>query len=766
MDHLPNIENPAYPLDQVPFLATDPADEYGGPSFDDFPTSKGLVLGKQLGEDHDDWALYYATSSHDCTLKTPAQAACFIQSWLFFGPLLEVFSVLGFDVQVADFVGQRDEVQLCTTAGLCKLIKRWAEAESGSSNVQAKTARGEKIREILQKADACVAGNLEHDRYKTRWALSEVVFLSIQLLLEALLHAWGMIYPDGPVPMTTGPGIWAGLAGTRMQAQGWCTSEIAMMENSFSATGRYFASRLSRQVVKKPHNQCNESKCLASQVDKAAYLTQHVNSGCDCAHDEVDVEQIRRILDSGSVPVIRIHTVEDQDTPIRLDVQGSGKYVAFSHVWAQGLGNATANSLPTCQLSRLRLLAQDLAGSAGEVAQNDDSVLVWIDTLCVPLGEGRKQALKMMGQTYSKASHVLVLDQELYGQTYNCSLEEICIRLFLCPWSRRLWTFKEGFLARSRLFVQFKEGAKPFPDLSRHNDETTWLSPLLFHSLSAAWSVLPRISRGSSDATTKEILRVVTDACRYRTTSWLPDETFCLAETAGLAVESILRHDTPDGRMKAFLLQCRHIPADVVFFPGPKLQDAGFRWAPSTFLYPLPTGTIFGGSREGICSQEGLTASWPSYSLRFPADFSYQDAESYYFRCDEKEEWITIDPRESLDQGPPIEAEAEASPPTRRLDKYRRLRLVPQCVLILSGTEGYVHDGAIISATSVREQGGGGGGSGSGSGLDLTAQFVLNVVVVVHPNREFESHLGRFDPARAIGIEGNALGDGTTWCIS
>jgi hypothetical protein len=379
MDHLPKIKNPAYPLDDVLFFVPDPADQYNGPSLLKFPKCKGLILGKQLGEgDYDNWTLYPIPGC-DSIPGTITQKASFIQAWLFFGPLLEVFWILDFEVQITDFVRERDGTQLITTSRLKDLTTRWAEAENGAAGPEAKEMRSEQIREILQTADVLVLRNLcIRNLYKTRWSLSEAVLVSIQLLLEALLHAWGTIYPEGSdmIVIDTGGGIWAELAETRMRARGWCTSEIEIMEQKFSATGRYFASRLSRRVLKKPHDYCDKAKCVASQVDKASYVTRHVDPDYNCSHVPIDVDRVKRILDDGKNPVIRIHPSENQGESVQLTVEASGNYVAISHVWAQGLGNSKANSLPTCQLSRLRLLALGLIRSAGELAQQDDSVLI------------------------------------------------------------------------------------------------------------------------------------------------------------------------------------------------------------------------------------------------------------------------------------------------------------------------------------------------------------------------------------------------------
>lgn len=39
-----------------------------------------------------------------------------------------------------------------------------------------------------------------------------------------------------------------------------------------------------------------------------------------------------------------------------------------------------------------------------------------------------------------------------------------------------------------------------------------------------------------------------------------------------------------EDRMKAFLLMVRYMPHDIIFFDGPKLSSAPYRWAPATLM--------------------------------------------------------------------------------------------------------------------------------------------------------------------------------------
>jgi hypothetical protein len=69
------------------------------------------------------------------------------------------------------------------------------------------------------------------------------------------------------------------------------------------------------------------------------------------------------------------------------------------------------------------------------------------------------KAMNHLRKPYIEANHVLVLDSYLYTQdSTKLSPLEIWTRILCCSWSRRLWTFQEGRLARN-LWYQFADKA-------------------------------------------------------------------------------------------------------------------------------------------------------------------------------------------------------------------------------------------------------------------------------------------------------------------
>jgi hypothetical protein len=144
------------------------------------------------------------------------------------------------------------------------------------------------------------------------------------------------------------------------------------------------------------------------------------------------------------------------------------------------------NALPLCQFGRTwRLVAEVYGGPETEL------VAFWIDTMCVPLEppQVKKKAIARMKDVYRSAHTVLVLDEELQqtrcpfppsllvgaaarneGQSDHTAdpasegnsvkMRELFIRLFVSPWSHRLWTLQEAALSKNSL-IRFADVSLP-----------------------------------------------------------------------------------------------------------------------------------------------------------------------------------------------------------------------------------------------------------------------------------------------------------------
>jgi hypothetical protein len=222
-------------------------------------------------------------------------------------------------------------------------------------------------------------------------------------------------------------------ADDELVGQGWCPSDVGR----FSDTSlHYFILRAYALQMVRPsinnraevvHSKCTLIECAGNYIDKDTYKTKHVRPDCNCEHVGPDIEAVKKILRKGGTPLVRIPTSKD-NTALKLDAvqdHPGRRYVAISHVWSDGLGNAGGNSLPLCQLKMLQKQGRDaidlspaflpaadnpiiasatvLQHWAGGIAQlTDQSTLVWIDTLCVPRErETRNLAIKGMKKAYA-----------------------------------------------------------------------------------------------------------------------------------------------------------------------------------------------------------------------------------------------------------------------------------------------------------------------------------------------------------------------------
>ena len=141
-----------------------------------------------------------------------------------------------------------------------------------------------------------------------------------------------------------------------MQEHGWCPSQLALLlPRTCPVQLVYFLTGLSLPDVPGRHLACDQHKCTAHQINPDKYKTRHFTANCDCKHWATDVSTIDSILKDGRLPLLCIiprHPLTDLTVEI-VASEPSSRYVALSHVWADGLGNPTENALPRCQLRYL-----------------------------------------------------------------------------------------------------------------------------------------------------------------------------------------------------------------------------------------------------------------------------------------------------------------------------------------------------------------------------------------------------------------------------
>ncbi|KAF4545445.1 Het domain protein [Lasiodiplodia theobromae] len=564
MDHIPIPKDPARPTPRVRYYCTA---EYDNSDFLTYPARIGWSEAELFNQQT--W-----THLDQPGKRTSAEAAAFLQQWLFFGLLRaffgDAFKPSDFVVSEADQDGRRTTHYINSTP-----LPHLLRASNGSYYTR------------LAHLDRCVARAHALYMFVIYFGkkLDPYLLLSLGLLGRSAcgwLHLGTQSVGFWPAPTfkeDVFPPGWDGahdVLSYEMAEAGWCRRRIKLSAALLDLGSAYFASQLKGgdDGPGQDHGRCSASKCEAFNIVKGSYRSVHTES-ChrECGFLAVDVEELESIILDGKVPLI---DVDDEGGGISL-LRGDATtdYVAISHVWSDGLGNPQRNAMPRCQVEEInRLVAETFA--------NEDSrrrVPFWMDTLCCPTipGKAKKMALTQMRNIYHQAERVLVLDAGLRSvEREGRSVEELAYRVYLSTWASRLWTLQEGRLAQL-LFVQFADGVFDFRNVVLGANSTVDMA----YVVESVWKPWKTVQDGSHD--TRMQLTTACAALHTRSTSFKHDEALCLGSLVGADMGPIVEAE-PDARMKAFWSTMTQVPRDLLFWTEPRLTHPGLRWAPKSFL--------------------------------------------------------------------------------------------------------------------------------------------------------------------------------------
>lgn len=617
MDHLPLPWDPILPLTEVPYLCIEPYDTMI--PFLEYPRRKGRpYMTPSVGE-----APY---GTHEKLFPTPTRdLESFFQTWLFFGLLAELLSGL-FNHEAFVSKSERDGSLVISTKQLQSLT------EQRFQSVRALDKPTQKV--IYLHAVQCIDLAL-----RTLSAagphFSPIVKNSIASVAELVGNAVDIAHL-GTFPGSVRcrrPGtnnFYTEVMKAAMVVANWCPNDIARLTDKFSTTQLlYFYSKMKKPQGVANHQKCTTKVCLAHSMSLSQYRTRHCEACTDeikCKDVSIDHQPVVDILRSGALPLLRITNKENEPSKVTVGLSSSGTepahYVAISHVWADGLGNSEANSLPNCQLARLGRMLDPFA-------EDGRRPLVWLDTLCCPVDpEAKNLALLQMRRTYAQANKTLILDSALYNyDSQGLSAAELHARILTCGWMRRLWTLQESALT-SDPWVQFQDGplnlTPMFDRLRKLHDENLNYRRLV----QDMWldSKPLTLSQYYSPAGVPE-LWLLDRALSHRNTTVALDEALCIATLMNLDVSKILPLSGEDDRMcKVWDLLATankgSLPRKMIFLDGVKLKRRGYRWAPSTLLPPgerylnPQSRTFRWRGPQGKPTPEGLMAEYPSYRFR------------------------------------------------------------------------------------------------------------------------------------------------------
>ncbi|KAL8794202.1 MAG: hypothetical protein Q9195_003270 [Heterodermia aff. obscurata] len=407
---------------------------------------------------------------------------------------------------------------------------------------------------------------------------------------------------------------------------GWCPS-IAAAYATKQTDVQCYAATLEPPQVKKDHTRCSARKCQGNQVDEEDYQVKHESNDCTCEEAKPLLEKVVGIIQRGGITLLTLPKELWSHTPAEaqfahggelktIEYQPDMQYVAISHVWKDGLGNPVQNSLPSCQIRRLRKIVREMYADKSERGKRHDAVMIkfqdaknpnenvhyldelppiWMDTLCVPvqreLKRVRAQAIGSLADVYRQSHKVLVLDEELQQISLDklswkkplTDRVEAMFRFAMSSWNSRLWTLQEGLLGND-IYLLLNDGVLRTKDLFFRMSIVAH-SEALHNINDEGLSLLTSICfHGREPESSKELaLGRMILSLRNRQTSRNSDETICLSSTIG-GNPSELANTTPKYRMQKYLQSLEGIPPATLFMGEPRLCEPGFRWAPTSFL--------------------------------------------------------------------------------------------------------------------------------------------------------------------------------------
>lgn len=628
MDHLPCPASAiAREKTLVPFVCQE---KYDGGSFMTYPSRTGslpdlYLVGLFPGQ--------FPYSHQEQLASLPKrELESFYQTWLFFGLLHEI---LGSLYVPEDFICMCEDrhgyTRAVSTSKLITVLEKWI------ARIQANTANPPVAYAHVARCLCMIHAAL--DVQTLRYNFDPNIKLSLASVGQTFAYAANKAFDiDHATQNDKCPKPWCSLIDDdywkgRFLARGWCMTEVKLiLDNTLSLQTRHFLACLDKRDPKQRHQGCDIRQCMVYQNDLGAYQTKHVSKECDCEELSIDSDALYTILRSKALPLIRVRRAQTLGE-LSVDIVASrptSRYVALSHVWADGLGNPYANALPRCQLSYIGRIIKELDTVArypaipgpeldgkevevrGEEGDGGEELLLWCDTLCCPVQpeEAKHLALEYMYKTYRGATHVLVLDASL--RRYNVEtfdIDEVSMTISMSPWMRRLWTLQEGALpaATHRLWFQLTHKAVGLREL-RVNARDKYFSSLGRRGL--AGDMLRRLGsffniflKDSSTHPRADLTKVM-EALHHRSVSILSDEPLLIGNLVGLDAAQILSGgdgavDRRINRLWRLMPSAVHgIPSDLLFRVGPRLAEPGLRWAPATLLVDNDVNIIIQSSKK------------------------------------------------------------------------------------------------------------------------------------------------------------------------
>lgn len=590
------------------------------------------------------WTVSECANPATVILGDPPRALQMLQSWLLFGTL-ESMIMIRFESQASvelELKGFHCWRRLTPDGAMIdfRILTGFAEAwdtryiaMSGLSydvqreNYEHTMRDAHKLTHHLVQ----IRDDHSHDNTIDEYSLEKLdsIIECTRLLLEALGNAAPHVLVKERALFWTLTANSKDLLRARYAANGWCPStfeQLRRVSGSFSFVS-YASFFQATDADETKHNYCNESKCIANNIllpDECA--PKHTTDCCGCKNLAGPIEDIVRLTRGPNYPLLdlavllasqatrfRNHPAMIESHCIVSYVPGV-QYVAFSHVWSDGLMGTAEIGLPACQIGRLFNYATSFGTS-----------LIWLDALLIPEErQTRKLAITKMSNVYRNASVTAVLDAGLASSSAEDLTVKACLmKIMTSAWYKRLWTLQEAILS-SNLAILFEEGFALLPDLLKKATE----SPQNFEKehYDPVHMVILREIRQLSGLHLKNLdVGKVSSMLSIRDSSRRGDESLAIAPLLGVDVHKLVNVDAAS-RMMEFWRSVRHVPLNILTTDYPRLKEIGCQALPSTLMGVQTWRYLEPYKKDALVTTRGLEGMYWICRLLTPLRLSSRSA--------------------------------------------------------------------------------------------------------------------------------------------
>ena len=463
----------------------------------------------------------------------------------------------------------------------------------------------------------------------------------------------------------------------------WCKRRIGMLRSLVQKNTialLYLYALRDSNARGHQHLQCSEKRCVARFFDEPTARPRELEpyhhctapDGDNCSQFRssrstlspcedwrgVNGNEIAGIINRGNIPLFRYHNnrAEKDLEIIEMSPSFDKCYAIFSHVWSDGFGpcderirnDIRANRLNICVLEMFSKLFETInrerSGQTSAVPET-----FWIDTLAIPVqdryGDERVRAVRRMHDIYTHAKYTIVLDLSLVKVTKGSGYSAPAMKITLSNWTTRMWTLQEATLSKN-IYFNFKDqvySMQRLEDLYIEKDSKlhscipalarTYHRAILGNERTSLWSQMFSSDDWQPNAS---VVARVWKATQWRSTKYLHHETLALAtllnaDTDRFAGPSGHHEDSTeyskecDKRMcyLIYLLSAMSpcaISPGMIFLPGEKLSEPGYRWAPRSWLSSQEVESPDPLSMESKTNArlnlpDGLEVSFPGFRL-------------------------------------------------------------------------------------------------------------------------------------------------------